>query len=146
MGSAPHTYDVNSKIYEDRGRPTRRTRKYRSKIRRVVGDDVIEICAKARYGTLVSLDSKRAAHEPVTPYEWGETLARGVTAHEVGAICPDDGALLIAIGPGLLAFADAVIGWQGELAFVPDFLMDEPDRVKPATVAALERLLDRAHL
>ena len=71
-----------------------------------------------------------------------EELAPGVTAHEVAAICPDDGALHIAIGPGALAFADAVIGLDGDLAFVPDFLMDEPDRVKPETTAALERLLE----
>lgn len=80
--------------------------------------------------------------EPVTPYEWGDELAPGVVAHEIGAICPDDGALHIAAGPGVLALADAVIAWEGELAFVPDFLMDEPERVKPATVAALESLLE----
>lgn len=79
--------------------------------------------------------------QPVDPYEWGEELAPGVTAHEIAAICPDDGALHIEVGPGAVAFADAVIGWNGGLAFVPDFLMDEPDRVKPATTAALERLL-----
>ena len=80
--------------------------------------------------------------QPVHPYEWGEELAPGVTAHAIAAICPDDGALHIAAGPGAIAFADAVIGWEDGLAFVPDFLMDEPDRVKPATTAALERLLD----
>jgi hypothetical protein len=79
--------------------------------------------------------------QPVHPYEWGEELAPGVTAHPIAAICPDDGALHIEIGPGAIALADAVIGWEGELAFVPDFLMDEPDRVKPATTAALDRLL-----
>lgn len=80
--------------------------------------------------------------QPVIPYEWGDELAPGVTAHEIAAICPDDGALHIATGPGALAFADAVIGWQGELAFVPDFLMDGPDRVKAETTEALERLLE----
>lgn len=80
--------------------------------------------------------------QPVLPYEWGERLAAGVTAHEIAAICPDDGALHIAVGPGAIAFADAVIGLDGVLAFVPDFLMDEPDRVKPQTTAALERLLE----
>jgi hypothetical protein len=80
--------------------------------------------------------------QPVSPYEWGEVLAPGVTAHEIAAICPDDGCLHIEVGPGAVAFADAVIGWDGGLAFVPDFLMDEPDRVKPATTAALERILE----
>jgi hypothetical protein len=82
------------------------------------------------------------ADQPVHPYEWGEQLAAGVTAHAIAAICPDDGALHIAIGPGAIAFADAVIGSDDGLAFVPDFLMDEPDRVKPQTTAALERLLE----
>lgn len=80
--------------------------------------------------------------QPVEPYAWGDELAPGVVAHQIGAICPDDGALHIAIGPGAIAFADAVIAWQGELAFVPDFLMDEPERVKSETAAALERLLE----
>lgn len=80
--------------------------------------------------------------QPVRPYEWGDQLAPGVTAHEVGAICPDDGALHIAIGVGALAFADAVIGWEGGLAFVPDFLMDDPARVKAASLEALERLFE----
>ncbi|HKJ35944.1 MAG TPA: hypothetical protein VKA36_05200 [Solirubrobacterales bacterium] len=79
--------------------------------------------------------------QPVHPYEWGDQLAPGITAHPIAAICPDDGALHIEVGPGALALADAVIGWEGELAFVPDFLMDEPDRVKPETTAALEKLL-----
>lgn len=79
---------------------------------------------------------------PVKPYEWDEEIAPGVTAREVGAICPDDGALHIAIGSGALALADGVIRWDGELAFVPDFLMDEPERVKREQVEALERLLE----
>jgi hypothetical protein len=78
----------------------------------------------------------------IEPYEWEDELARGVTAHAVAAICPDDGALHIDSGPGAIALADAVIAWDGELSFVPDFLMDEPDLVKPETTAALERLLE----
>lgn len=78
----------------------------------------------------------------VRPYEWGEQIADGVTALEVGAICPDDGALHIAIGPGALALADGVIELEGELSFVPDFLMDDPEAVRPAQHAALRRLLE----
>ena len=78
----------------------------------------------------------------VKPYRWGERLAPGVTAHEVGAICPDDGALHIEIGVGAIAFADALIAWQGGLAFVPDFLMDDAPAVKSATEIALRRLLE----
>lgn len=82
------------------------------------------------------------ADQQVEPYEWGEELAPGVTAHAIAAICPDDGALHIEAGAGAIAFADAIIRWDGELAFVPDFLMDEPERVKPETTGALERLLE----
>ncbi len=78
----------------------------------------------------------------VESYRWDEEIAPGVTAHSVAAICPDDGALHIDSGPGALALADAVIAWDGELSFVPDFLMDEPDLVKPETLAALELLLE----
>lgn len=77
----------------------------------------------------------------IRPYEWGAEVAPGVVAHEVGVLCPDDGVLHIAIGRGALAFADSVISWEGRLAFVPDFLMDEPERVKTGTLAALEGLL-----
>ncbi len=80
--------------------------------------------------------------DAVKPYEWGTEVAPGVTAHEVGAICPDDGALLINRSPGALALADAVISWDGKLSFVPDFLMDEPERVKAATIDALAPLLE----
>lgn len=80
--------------------------------------------------------------QPVRPYQWGEELAPGVVAHEIGAICPDDGALHIRVGVGALAFADSVIRWGDELAFVPDFLMDDPARVKAGTLSALRRLLE----
>lgn len=78
----------------------------------------------------------------VTAYEWGEEIAPGVTAQEVGAICPDDGALHLAIGPGALALADSAIRHDGALAFVPDFLMDDPGKVKAAQAEALGRLCE----
>ncbi len=79
---------------------------------------------------------------PVKPYAWGDEVAPGITAHEVGAICPDDGALHVRIGPGALALADGVIAWDGQLAFVPDALMDDPETVKREQLAAIERLLE----
>ncbi len=78
----------------------------------------------------------------IRPYEWGDELAPGLTAHEIGVICPDDGALHIASGPGALLIADSVIRWNGELAFVPDFLMDEPEATRAGTLRALEPLLE----
>jgi hypothetical protein len=76
----------------------------------------------------------------VEGYAYGDEVAPGIVAHEVGSICPDDAALHIDAGPGALAFADAVIRWAGELSFVPDFLMDEPERTKRGIVDSLRRL------
>jgi hypothetical protein len=78
----------------------------------------------------------------IKPYSWGEEVAPGVTAHEIGVICPDDGALHIASGAGALLIADSVIRWDGALSFVPDFLMDDPEETKAGTLKALEPLLD----
>jgi hypothetical protein len=81
----------------------------------------------------------------VQPFEFGDTVAPGVTALEVGALTPEDTAFHIAAGPGALLFADAVIrDGDGELAYVPDALMgDDPDAVRAGLTAALRRLVDR---
>lgn len=77
----------------------------------------------------------------VDGYAYGDELAPGITAHEVGAICPDDAALHIRAGGGLLAFADGLIRSKGELGFVPDFLMgDDPEGVKRGLLQSLRRL------
>jgi hypothetical protein len=79
----------------------------------------------------------------VEGYAYGDVLAPGITAHEVGSICPDDAALHITSAPGLLAFADGLIRWDGELTFVPDFLMgDDAEGVKRGIVESLRRLCE----
>lgn len=79
----------------------------------------------------------------VQGYAYGDEVAPGIVAHEVGAICPDDAALHIHAGDGQLAFADGLIRWEGELAFVPDYLMgDDPEAVKRGLVASLRRLCE----
>ena len=78
----------------------------------------------------------------VIGYGWGEEPAEGVTAHVVGSLAPDDGALHIAVGPGALAFADAVVADEHGLGFVPDSLMDDPEERKVGILAALGNLLD----
>ncbi|MDQ3586898.1 MAG: hypothetical protein M3375_00900 [Actinomycetota bacterium] len=78
----------------------------------------------------------------VGAYAVGDEVAAGVTAQPMGAICPDDTVLHVRTGgEGLLAFADAIIVWNGELAFVPDFLMDEPEKVKSETLERIDDLL-----
>ena len=54
----------------------------------------------------------------VDGFAWGDELAPGVVAHEVGVLCPEETAVQLG---DALAFADAVIrGRHGELGFVPD--------------------------
>lgn len=82
---------------------------------------------------------------PGTPefiaYEWGDQVMDGITAHEVGSLAPDDGALHITIGPGALALADSVVMDGPGLGFVPDSLMDDPERTKAGLLDSLRRLL-----
>jgi glyoxylase-like metal-dependent hydrolase (beta-lactamase superfamily II) len=102
---------------------------------------------KEAYGCIVRC-SLPGLHEfeggpDVEGFAFGEELAPGVTAVEVGAICPDETALYIAIGDGTIAFADGLTRpGAGPLAFVPDFLMgDDPGAVKSGLLDALRDLL-----
>ncbi len=65
----------------------------------------------------------------VEGFDFGAEIAPGVTALEVGSICPDDTALHLAIGEGVLAFADGLTRPDGgPLRFVADSLMgDDPE-------------------
>jgi hypothetical protein len=83
-----------------------------------------------------------AGRGPVTPFEFGDELPGGVQAYEVDAICPDETALFIPAHRAL-ACADGVVRWPGVdgLAFVPDTLMDEPERTKAGLANAYRRLL-----
>ncbi len=71
--------------------------------------------------------------------------AAGVTAQQVGVLCPDESAIHIAHGPGALAVADGVIraGDDGGLGFVPDHLLgDDPQAVKTGLAEAYLRLAE----
>ena len=80
---------------------------------------------------------------PVEPFDFGDELPGGLVAYEVGAICPDETALHVPAYRAL-ACADGVIQARdgGGLAFVPDFLMDEPEDTKATLRGAYARLLD----
>jgi glyoxylase-like metal-dependent hydrolase (beta-lactamase superfamily II) len=78
---------------------------------------------------------------PVQPFDFGDELPGGVVVHEVDAISPDETALHLT-GHGALACADGVVRSSGGLAFVPDFLMDEPEDTKRGLRTAYERLLE----
>jgi hypothetical protein len=77
----------------------------------------------------------------VEGFRFGEALAAGITALELGAICPEETTLHIDLAEGLLSFADGVINY-GEIGFVSDRLLGaEPEAVKRALRNSLGRLL-----
>ncbi len=80
---------------------------------------------------------------PVEAFDFGDELPGGIVVHEVGAICPDETALYIPTYRAL-ACADGVVRWRGsaELGFVPDQLMDEPERTKQGLRDAYRRLVE----
>jgi hypothetical protein len=80
----------------------------------------------------------------VEGFAWGDELAPGVRAVEVGVLCPEETALHIAAGDGFLAFADAIVREDdGALAFVPDWLLgDDPEAVRAGLNDAFVRLLE----
>jgi hypothetical protein len=80
---------------------------------------------------------------PVTSFAFGDELPGGVVAHAVHAISPDEGALHIPAQSALVV-ADGVIRMEadGPLQFVPDSLMDEPERTKAGLRAAYAGLLE----
>jgi len=75
-------------------------------------------------------------------YRWGDELPGGIVAHEVDALSPDETALYLPRHRAL-AIGDGVVRWQGVegLTFVPDSLMDDPERTREGLKAAYRRLL-----
>jgi hypothetical protein len=81
---------------------------------------------------------------PVRGFEFDDEVAPGIVAREVAAISPEETALEIQIGSGLLSFADGVIrSADGELGFVSDGLLgSDPERIKRGLAGAFQRLCD----
>jgi len=80
----------------------------------------------------------------VKGFAFGDELAPGMRGLEFGAICAEDTAVHLEAGNGALLFADGVIVWDGELAFVPDFLLGDPEQDKVKLLDGLRRLLDES--
>jgi len=80
----------------------------------------------------------------VQGFRFGEEVAPGIRALEMGALTPEDTVFHLSSGPGALLFADGLIRRDdGALAFVPDVLMgDDPEAVKAGLLQSLRRLLD----
>ena len=97
------------------------------------------------------LASRPGMHEfeeeqAVEPFDFGDDLPGGVTAFEVGGICPDETAFHIRSARALL-LADGIVdggphGAEPGLGFVPDKLMDDPPQTKAALLAAARRALE----
>ena len=78
----------------------------------------------------------------VEGFEFGEEVAPGIEALEVGAICPDESALLIA-DAGALAIADGIRHYDGRMDFFSDRLLgDDPEGVKRGLRDSYSKLLD----
>jgi hypothetical protein len=79
---------------------------------------------------------------PVEAFDFGDVLPGEITVHEVDAICPDETALHIPRHRAL-ACADGVVrsGRGEDLAFVPDYLMEDPDQTKRDLRSAYQALL-----
>jgi hypothetical protein len=80
----------------------------------------------------------------VEGYAFGDELAEGVRAVEVGVLTPEETALHIAAGDGAVTLADAAVrGSHGELGFMPDFLLgDDPQAVREGLRAAFLRVCE----
>jgi glyoxylase-like metal-dependent hydrolase (beta-lactamase superfamily II) len=102
--------------------------------------------AAERFGATVSAP-KTGMHEfpddtPIQPYDFGEPLAGGaVTAHQVGALSPDETALHIPAA-NALEVADGAIRYGDDLHFVPDRYMDDPEEDKAGIRRGLGTLAD----
>jgi hypothetical protein len=79
----------------------------------------------------------------VEGFRWGDELAPGVRALEVGVLCPEETAIHVG---GALAFADALVrGRHGELAFVPDWLLgDDPAAIRAGLRERFRALAEEA--
>jgi hypothetical protein len=80
----------------------------------------------------------------VQGFAFGDELAPGVRALEVGVLTPEETAVHLDGEGGAMAFADCVIrGRHGELGFVSDYLLgDDPPAIKEGLRAAFRRLCD----
>jgi hypothetical protein len=79
----------------------------------------------------------------VQGFDFGTEVAPGIEAVEVGAICPDESALLIRDAEALV-IADGIVRYGGDMRFVPDNLLgDDPEGVKAGLRDAYSQLLDR---
>jgi hypothetical protein len=79
----------------------------------------------------------------VEAFSFGDSPAPDISVHPIEPSWPDEGAVHIALGPGLLLLGDSTMHYGEEISFVPEeHLGDDPERVKVLLRAGLGRLLD----
>jgi hypothetical protein len=78
----------------------------------------------------------------VDGFAFGDELAPGVRAVEVGVLTPEETGLLLDGGGGALALADCITrGRHGDFGFFPDHLLgDDPQAVRDGLRAVLRRI------
>jgi hypothetical protein len=71
------------------------------------------------------------AARPVRAFDHGDSLPGGISALEVGVLCPEETAFYWPAAGGVLSIGDAIVRDGEALGFVPDELMgDDPEGVK----------------
>jgi len=99
-----------------------------------------------RFGCVVEC-SKPGLHEfedgpEVRGFEFGDEVAPGIEALEVGAICPDESALLIHDARAL-SIADGIRHYDGRMDFFADWLLgDDPEGVRAGLRESYSGLLE----
>lgn len=100
-----------------------------------------------RFGCVIEC-SNPGLHEfedgpEVRGFDFGDQIAPGIEALEIGEICPDESALLIR-DAGALAIADGIRHYDGRMEFFADWLLgDDPEAVKAGLRRSYSGLLDR---
>jgi hypothetical protein len=78
----------------------------------------------------------------VQGFDFGDEVAPGIEAIEIGAICPDESALVIRDARAL-SIADGIRHYDGEMDFFADGLLgDDPEGVKAGLRESYSRILD----
>lgn len=79
----------------------------------------------------------------VESFAFGDEVAPGITSHAIEPSWPDEGALHIALGPGLLAVGDGAMHYAEDIHFVPEeHIGDDPDATKELLRHGYGRLLE----
>jgi broad specificity phosphatase PhoE len=82
-------------------------------------------------------------HEMVKPFAFGDSPAPQTTVYPIQSGWPDEGAVHITVGPGLLLLADSAMHYGEELSFVPDqYIGEDVEGEKRRLREGLAKLLE----